>query len=1003
MNQHIGGLELTPPTVEIVGRQDEIRDLRDCLHDRGARHFRYYWARGGLGKTRLLQEVQRLVTEAGPGFYTSGIIDLYHTDLHSTSDIERAIVDGLAPLPGLGEPEPKYFYHYRRQRHKFALLRERGADPQILEEQRSELSQAFVNDCRDMAVDAKKIVLCFDTIELLQYETSIVEEIAELEEMDARVKPWLLQNLSQLGNVLVVFAGRPKEPLPGEQTNPQERLIADLRAAFGKDFLEQPLEALDETGTEEFIAVLDIDPEVREALQPLIPVVHLLTEGRPIMLHLIVDLLQGLAEQPREILDMFEECRGLVGVSEGDVRLQVARQDIEVRLLKGVFNAGGIVCFCLARIATMPKGVDVEILEQTLGLPKAEAQDLLDQLASLSFIKRYEPPAGAERVHGERTFLHDEMYRLLTKRDVIPNLPYNERQMARMLSDGYYADRIEELERELGESPPEERIPLRERMQKLQVEQLYYLLVWNPLRGYERYKQLSTRANVRRSVGFSMRLLDEFLRLWNVPERRQAFADAGLSYERVIRDSAQMWVERLHTWGQHTRTVDLGNQIRARFEDLCIRSDQDQDIVGNIYALWLQSLGVLSTYDEDAVIQALELLEQLPLPEECTPDQALARARLANAVGYHHQLGGMLARATREFSESLSAYRRTEGYREEYTRVLNNLAYAHAQQGQFRQARTLGHEALRTSEELGHDYDIGLTLSTLGGIAMLRGNYGQAMEYAEEALEAFRRVGDPHGLVMAYTTLAKAARWRGRNEYRKGRPSKMGEARRLLDAAKLYVERALDTLEQANLGAERYTPLHAELGRVHRGLGDWLKLKDDPQGSMSEYRLAQEWLTKALATDDLSIVERANTLHDLASVLVCARDHAGAREQLDELAQLFGKEYRITDGKQPSKALASEYFEPLGKAEWLRGRMAMAEGNLEEGAQHLMLAYAYIWRFSPSSILIDFMPDDIYTRHLRTMSESQIAAFLEHVSRIADEQDLGVELGPFVQVLRDMV
>ena len=46
---------------------------------------------------RLLEALQRMVKEAGAEFVTSGIIDLYHTDTHSNSDVERLIVEGLDP------------------------------------------------------------------------------------------------------------------------------------------------------------------------------------------------------------------------------------------------------------------------------------------------------------------------------------------------------------------------------------------------------------------------------------------------------------------------------------------------------------------------------------------------------------------------------------------------------------------------------------------------------------------------------------------------------------------------------------------------------------------------------------------------------------------------------------------------------------------------------------------------------------------------------------------
>ena len=85
--------ELTKRTPRIVGREEELERLRQCLHARGERHFVYYWADGGLGKTRLLEELLRMVEDAGPGFYRTDIIDLFHTDTHSTSDVERAILD----------------------------------------------------------------------------------------------------------------------------------------------------------------------------------------------------------------------------------------------------------------------------------------------------------------------------------------------------------------------------------------------------------------------------------------------------------------------------------------------------------------------------------------------------------------------------------------------------------------------------------------------------------------------------------------------------------------------------------------------------------------------------------------------------------------------------------------------------------------------------------------------------------------------------------------------
>ena len=164
----------TKRTPHVIGRQEELQRIIKYLQARGESNFLYYYGSGGLGKTRLLEEVQRMVgalAERDGGYHCSGIIDLYHTDTHATSDLERLIVEGL-------DPEESIFSAYHTERAKYELLRERGADPSQLEELRGQLSTFFIQGADRMALDARKLVILFDTVELLQYESSIVEKAA---------------------------------------------------------------------------------------------------------------------------------------------------------------------------------------------------------------------------------------------------------------------------------------------------------------------------------------------------------------------------------------------------------------------------------------------------------------------------------------------------------------------------------------------------------------------------------------------------------------------------------------------------------------------------------------------------------------------------------------------------------------------------------------------------------------------------------------------------------
>ena len=188
---------------ELIGREAELEHLRDLLHQRGESHVLYYYAQGGYGKTRLLEELQTMVADLGETFRTTGIIDLYHTDTHSASDVERAIVEGL-------DPDRRYFKEYRSKRADYELLRERWSRSRSPESKREELGQIFVRDWGQPALDFKKLVICLDTIELLQYESSVVEDTVGAHTIDTRIRAWLLDKLPQLKNALVVFAGRPK-------------------------------------------------------------------------------------------------------------------------------------------------------------------------------------------------------------------------------------------------------------------------------------------------------------------------------------------------------------------------------------------------------------------------------------------------------------------------------------------------------------------------------------------------------------------------------------------------------------------------------------------------------------------------------------------------------------------------------------------------------------------------------------------------------------------------
>ena len=140
---------------------------------------------------------------------TSRILDLYHTETHDPNDIEHIIVCRL-------NSKEQFFQDYLRTWERFQKLIQRGGSPDEIKEERSLLTQAFVKGANRLASEVDKIVLLFDTLEQIQLDSSVVEEKIGMTNIDPRIRGWMLNILPQISNVLVVFAGRPKERLFGE-------------------------------------------------------------------------------------------------------------------------------------------------------------------------------------------------------------------------------------------------------------------------------------------------------------------------------------------------------------------------------------------------------------------------------------------------------------------------------------------------------------------------------------------------------------------------------------------------------------------------------------------------------------------------------------------------------------------------------------------------------------------------------------------------------------------
>jgi hypothetical protein len=87
------------PRVTLVDREREFRAIRAAISDAPHSHVIYFYGSGGAGKTRLLEETTRLIKSLRTSLPVrwAGVLDLYHIEHHSISDLQMAIIQSLDP------------------------------------------------------------------------------------------------------------------------------------------------------------------------------------------------------------------------------------------------------------------------------------------------------------------------------------------------------------------------------------------------------------------------------------------------------------------------------------------------------------------------------------------------------------------------------------------------------------------------------------------------------------------------------------------------------------------------------------------------------------------------------------------------------------------------------------------------------------------------------------------------------------------------------------------
>jgi tetratricopeptide (TPR) repeat protein len=711
-----------PALIPYIGREELFEQIKRAIDARGERRVICIHGPGGIGKTRLLQEVQRLDVDA----FVTDIVDFDDIALRVPANIEFALARQIGQRP-LGR---QMFDAYLKGLQDHRRMLRAGADPRRLAQQQSAIRRIFEDGFNEFS-SKQRVVLLFDTTDTLE---------------GTEAWNYVVHNLpQQLRNLVLIIAGRNAE-----------KVYQELQSEVGQDVILIELVPLDEMASTLYLQrkqeVIHISLETG-----LVKKLALVAGGLPIRIDLAVDWLAH--DIPLDWLsdsDLWEF--GELSEEEKKKRQDEFERELVLHIAK-VRRPMDRLTLAMSHVYPL----DIEMMAELLRMPEDEARKLFDEAKIFVFVKSL--PDG-------RISLHDEMRDMVNKH-VWPQVDGGEsrRQWYSELAIAGLERRAQDIEAQIVQfedqeqsftekvsaiDPLSEQEVLKRQLWTLRARTLRHQIYLNPEQGFEEFDSLFHKAFRRRESDFCIMLkeiAETYRKSLSVENQKKLDLSKGLldilkGDSEAATDSLRAGLKDLMDLDPGQGFVEFNRLFQEAFDmhntGLCAALLETTAMYGDKISVESRirldvSKGLLAILQREREVaikhlqDGLERLERLGVKKDLD--------HIYNALGYGYRLQGEWELAIASYERALY-FSRMEGDAEQIAETMNNIANICRFNGDFERGLRYTKISLEIRESLGDKLSIANSCYVRGMISWEIGNTAEAAAYLMRARKLYQELNN---------------------------------------------------------------------------------------------------------------------------------------------------------------------------------------------------------------------------------------------------------------------